>query len=200
LIDHGARPANSSSDMMPEHPEHTVPRLTTHKLARLALLGFLLTFLLARTFVLLIMAREVPNMYFFLHGTHVHHLNYGIFLLAAVCGYSVFARPVGRPAEVAALVYGISMALTFDEFGMWLHLGGSYWQRTSVDAVIIIAAVFGLFAFARSIKRFESHHRWAFAILLVALVGFGWVVGLAGTRLGAMVGPKLYELEAASSP
>jgi len=186
--------------MMTEHPGHTVPRLTTHKLARLALLGFLLTFLLARTFVLLIMAREVPNMYFFLHGTHVHHLNYGIFLLAAVGGYSVFARPVGRPAEVAALVYGISMALTFDEFGMWLHLGGSYWQRTSVDAVIIIAAVFGLFAFARSIKRFESRHRWAFAILLVALVGFGWVVGLAGTRLGAMVGPKLYELEAASSP
>ena len=186
--------------MTTEHPEHTVPRLTTHKLARLALLGFLLTFLLARAFVLLIMAREVPNMYFFMHGTHVHHLNYGIFLLAAVCGYSVFARPAGRPAEVAALVYGVSMALTFDEFGMWLHLGGSYWQRTSVDAVIIIAAVFGLFAFARSIKRFESRHRWAFAVLLVALVGFGWVVGLAGTRLSAMVGPKLYELEAASSP
>ena len=28
----------------------------------------------------------MPNLYFFLHGTHVHHLNYGIFLLAAVCG------------------------------------------------------------------------------------------------------------------
>ncbi len=58
--------------MATEHPEHTVPRLTTHKLARLALLGFLLTFLLARAFVLLIMAHEVPNMYFFLHGTHVN--------------------------------------------------------------------------------------------------------------------------------
>jgi len=186
--------------MTPEHPGHTVPRLTTHKLARLALLGFLLTFMVARACVLLIMAREFPNMYFFLHGTHVHHLNYGIFLLAAVCGYSVFARPVGRPAELAALVYGISMALTFDEFGMWLHLGGSYWQRTSVDAVIIIAGVFGLFAFALSIKRFESRHRWAFVVLLVALLGFGWVVSLAGGRLGAMVGPKLYQLEAASSP
>jgi hypothetical protein len=183
-----------------EHPEHTAPHLTTHKLARLALLGFLLTFLIARACVLLIMAHEVPNMYFFMHGTHVHHLNYGIFLLAAVGGYSVFRRPVGRAAEVVALVYGISMALTFDEFGMWLHLGGSYWQRTSVDAVIIIAAVFGLFAFARSIKRFESHHRWAFAVLFVALIGFGWVVGTVGNRLGAMVGPRLYELEAASSP
>jgi hypothetical protein len=193
-------PANQSSDVTTEHPEHSIPRLTTHKLARQALLAFLLTFIMARASVLLIMARKIPNMYFFLHGTHVHHLNYGIFLLAAVCGYSVFARPVGRPAEIAALAYGVSMALTFDEFGMWLHLGGSYWQRTSVDAVIIIAAVFGLVAFARSIKRFETRHRWAFAILVVALVGFGWVVSLAGTRLSATVGPRLYELEEASSP
>jgi hypothetical protein len=192
--------ANQSSDVTTEHPGHSLPRLTTHKLARLALLAFLLTFMVARASVLLIMARKIPNMYFFLHGTHVHHLNYGIFLLATVCGYSVFARPVGRPAELAALVYGVSMALTFDEFGMWLHLGGSYWQRTSVDAVIIIAAVFGLVAFARSIKRFETRHRWAFAILVVALVGFGWVVSLAGTRLSATVGPRLYELEEASSP
>ena len=193
-------PANQSSDVTTEHPGHSIPRLTTHKLARLALLAFLLTFMVARASVLLIMARKIPNMYFFLHGTHVHHLNYGIFLLATVCGYSVFARPVGRPAEIAALLYGVSMALTFDEFGMWLHLGGSYWQRTSVDAVIIIAAVFGLVAFARSIKRFETRHRWAFAVLLAALVGFGWVVSLAGTRLGATVGPRLYELEEASSP
>jgi hypothetical protein len=183
-----------------ERPKHSAQRLTTHKLARLALFGFLLTFILARVFVFLIMAHEVPNMYFFLHGTHVHHLNYGIFLLAAVGGYSVFRRPAGREAEFAALAYGISMALTFDEFGMWLHLGGSYWQRASVDAVIIIAAVFGLFAYAQSVERFESRHRWAFAAVLVAVVGFGWVVLVTGNRLSAMFGPRLYELEAASSP
>jgi len=53
-----------------------------------------------------------------------HHLNYGIFLLAAVGGYSVFRRPIGRAAEITALLYGVAMGLTFDEFGMWLHLGG----------------------------------------------------------------------------
>ena len=37
--------------------------------------------------VLLIMARRMPNLYFFLRGTHVHHLNYGIFLLAGVGAY-----------------------------------------------------------------------------------------------------------------
>ena len=37
--------------------------------------------------------------------------------------------------QTAALMM-LAMALTFDEFGMWLHLGGSYWQRASFDAVI----------------------------------------------------------------
>lgn len=39
------------------------------------------------------------------------------------------------------------MALTFDEFGMWLHLGGSYWQRASFDAVIVLLSIFGLIGF-----------------------------------------------------
>ena len=131
--------------------DHAILRVQAHQLARLALFGFILTFVIARACVLLIMSRQIPNLYFFLQGTHVHHLNYGIFLLAAVGGYSVFRRPVGRTAEIVALVYGLAMALTFDEFGMWLHLGGSYWQRASVDAVIVIGALFGLFAYARSI-------------------------------------------------
>ncbi|MBV8910476.1 MAG: hypothetical protein JOZ89_06925, partial [Gammaproteobacteria bacterium] len=54
---------------------------TPHELARRALFAFLLTFILARTLVFLIMADRIPNLYFFLHDTHVHHLNYGIFLL-----------------------------------------------------------------------------------------------------------------------
>src|SRR5216684_8038617 len=149
--------------------EQHIHRETAHKLARYSLFGFLVTFILARVFVFLIMSKEMPNLYLFMHGTHVHHLNYGIFLLASVCGYSVFRRPTGRKAEITALVYGAAMGLTFDEFGMWLHLGGSYWQRASVDAVIVVSALFGLVAFARSIKRFESHHRWMCITLLILL-------------------------------
>jgi hypothetical protein len=180
--------------------DHAVPRVQAHTLARLALFGFILVFVIARACVLLIMSRQIPNLYFFMQGTHVHHLNYGIFLLAAVGGYSVFCRPVGRTAEIVALAYGVAMALTFDEFGMWLHLGGSYWQRASVDAVIVIGALFALFAYARSIVRFESRHFWAFVILLAALGGFGWAVFSAGNRVGDLVGPRLHELELLSSP
>ena len=159
-----------------------------------------MTFILARMFVFLIMAKEMPNLYFFMRGTHVHHLNYGIFLMSAVCGYSVFRRPTGRAAEVTALLYGVAMGLTFDEFGMWLHLGGSYWQRASVDAVIVVAAVFGLVAFARSIKKFETRHLWAFTALTLVLLGFGATLYSAGNHLGDMYGPKLHELEVSSSP
>ena len=180
--------------------EHPIPRETAHKLARYALFSFIVTFVLARVFVFLIMADEMPNLYFFLHGTHVHHLNYGIFLMSAVCGYSVFRRPTGRAAEITALLYGVAMGLTFDEFGMWLHLGGSYWQRASVDAVIVVAALFGLVAFARSLKKFEARHFWAFIILLVVLAGFGIVIYAAGNRIGDVMGPTLHDLEAASSP
>jgi len=186
---------------MPEAAEHrSVLHLNVHKLARFALFGFILTFIAARAFVFMIMAHTIPNFYFFMEGTHVHHLNYGIFLLAVVGGYGIFRRPVGRPAELTALLYGIAMALTFDEFGMWLHLGGSYWQRASVDMVIIIGAVFGLCAYMRSIEHFEAKHRWAAAILILALAGFGCIVYAAGLRLGDVYGPRLHELEVSSSP
>jgi hypothetical protein len=180
--------------------EHTIRRETAHKLARYTLFSFIVTFILSRMFVFLIMADEMPNLYFFVHGTHVHHLNYGIFLLAAVCGYSVFRRPTGRKAEITALLYGVAMGLTFDEFGMWLHLGGSYWQRVSVDAVIVVSALFGIVAFARSLKKFEKRHFWAFIILLMAVFGFALVIYMAGNRLGDVVGPTLHNLEDASSP
>jgi len=175
-------------------------RETAHKLARLALFSFLVTFILARVFVFLIMAKAMPNLYCFVQGTHVHHLNYGIFLLSAVGGYSVFRRPAGRAAEITALMYGVAMGLTFDEFGMWLHLGGSYWQRASVDAVIVVSALFGLVGFARTLKRFEKKHFWLFLVLLVAVLGFSAAIFIAGNRLGDLMGQSLRELESASSP
>jgi hypothetical protein len=182
------------------NPEPHLPRETAHKLARRALISFILTFILARVFVFLIMAGVMPNMYFFMQGTHVHHLNYGIFLLAATAGYSVFRRPTGRKAEITAVFYGAAMGLTFDEFGMWLHLGGSYWQRASVDAVIVVSALFGFVAFARTVRRYEKRHFWTFLALLVAVLGFAAALYIAGNRLGGMVGPALRDLESASSP
>jgi uncharacterized membrane protein YhaH (DUF805 family) len=181
-------------------PKSTHPKETFDRLARRALFGFIMTFIISRIMVLLIMSGQSPNLYCFVRGTHVHHLNYGIFLLSIVCGYSIFARPDGRTAEITALLYGLAMGLTFDEFGMWLHLGGSYWQRASVDAVIIVAAVIGFIAYTPSLERLEKRHFHAFIALLVALVGFVYVIFSTGTCIGNLYGPKLRELELSSSP
>ena len=170
------------------------------QLARRALFGFILTFIAARIVVLLIMSHRMPNLYFFLRGTHVHHLNYGIFLLAGVGAYLLFGLPSGRALRFAALAYGVAMALTFDEFGMWLHLGGSYWQRASVDAIIIVAALFALIGFASAIRSFESRHVKASIVILIGLIAFAAVLYDASLRIGRLEGPRLEALELSSSP
>ncbi len=83
---------------------------------------------------------------------------------------------------------------------MWLHLGGSYWQRASIDAIVIVAALLGLIAFASNIRRFELRHVRASIILLIALVAFGVVLYDASVKIGRVEGPRLEALEAASSP
>ena len=170
------------------------------QLARRALFGFILTFIASRIVVLLIMSQRMPNLYFFMRGTHVHHLNYGIFLLAGVGAYTLFWMRPGQAAGIAALIYGVAMALTFDEFGMWLHLGGSYWQRASIDAIIVVAAVLALIGFARSIRRFERRHLLASMALLIALLAFGVVLYDTSVHIGRLEGPRLRELELSSSP
>jgi hypothetical protein len=92
------------------------------------------------------------------------------------------------------------MALTFDEFGMWLHLGGSYWQRASVDAIVVVAAALALIAYARTIRVFEARHVRAFVALALALLLFAVVLYDASLHIGSVAGPRLRELELASSP
>ena len=132
--------------------------------------------------------------------THVHHLNYGIFLLAAVGGYSIFVRPDGRTAEVVALLYGLAMGLTFDEFGMWLNLGGGYWQRASLDATVTVAALLTLIACAPALEHWKSHH-YIFAGVVLALIIFFFVMlGFAVAHAHKRFGPSLELLEMYGPP
>src|SRR3989442_7489065 len=153
----------------------------TRPLARLVLLSMMLTFVTARLVSILIMLHRMPNIYLHVRDTHVHHLNYGIFLLAGVGAYLLFSP--GPAAPAAAVVYGIGLGLTFDEFGMWLHLNGDYWQRASFDAVIVLAAGLGLAGFAPPIER------WRPRLLAAALLFLLLVAG--SFRLAARAEPRL---------
>ena len=138
-------------------------------LERYILVSFLLTFMAARVLVFLIVARRIPDLYLHLGGPHVHHLNYGIFLLSGVGVYLLLGRAGTRGLRIAAVMYGIGLALTFDEFGLWLHLGGSYWQRASFDAVVVIAALLGLIVVGPALRQFRPHH-WVTAVAMAAAV------------------------------
>ena len=141
--------------------------------AREILTWFVFTFITARVLVFLIVSRRMPDLYVHMGGTHVHHLNFGIFLLAVVGGYLLLGSPDTAALDRAATLYGIGLALTFDEFGMWLHLGGSYWQRASFDAVVVIAALLTLVIVAPRLRAVRPRH-WATAVgLAAATVIFG---------------------------
>jgi len=170
------------------------------RLALWVLAAFVLTFMAARVVVYLVMARVIPDLYLYIGGTHVHHLNYGIFLLSAVGAYLIFQQPGGRALAGAAAVYGVGLGLTFDEFGIWLHLGGGYWQRASFDAVVVVAGILGLIVVAPSVRRFRPRHWTLAAVLLVAVLLFA-VLAVRSLRFAENVlGPRLERLETGSPP
>jgi hypothetical protein len=172
------------------------PTQTTHRLARLVLVTFIFTFATSRILVLLIMADKLPpQLFFHVEGNHVHHLNYGIILLSAVGAFLIFIRPVGRPLFFAAIIYAIGLGLTFDEFGMWFHLGGPYWQRASYDAVVTIASLLALIAYGSTIRKWRPHHLITVIALLIVLGIFGYLLHDSMKWANRRFAPGLYRLE-----
>lgn len=77
---------------------------------------------------------------------HIHHLVWGILLLTG-SGYGALLGSELTWRRRLAPVYGAAVALTFDEFALWLRLEDDYWSsggRTSVDAIIVLGGLLGL--------------------------------------------------------
>jgi hypothetical protein len=169
--------------------------LMLDRLIRTVLLAFVVTFLVARSLVLLIMMRWIPDLFLYVGGTHVHHLNYGIFLLAGVGAFLLFRRPAHRELSAAATLYGVGLALTFDEFGMWLHLGGDYWMRTSFDAMVIIGGLLGLAAAAPMLRQFRPRHWVTAAGLALGVAIFAYLLWRGYHYATTVLMPHLRHLE-----
>jgi hypothetical protein len=177
--------------------KHNLPPRPIRHLARLTFIAFLLTFVISRVCVILIMTRRMPNLFFHAGGTHVHHLNYGIFLLAITAAVLLFAPWPRERRGLWALLYGLAMGLTFDEFGMWLNLGGSYWQRASFDAVIVVLTAFGLLAYAPRWERVRSYHFVTATALLLMISSFYLILFKSLRHANEMLMPHLIEIEQA---
>src|SRR5215471_14643775 len=125
----------------------------------LAAVGFFLTLAVARATAYAAARNIGPFHYIYIRGTHVHHLVWGILLLLVVgfCwlievgtgtkGSSLFA------SRLMSLLYGIGVALTLDEFALWLNVEeGIYWTRRdliSIDAVVLFGAALLIGIFGR---------------------------------------------------
>jgi hypothetical protein len=86
-------------------------------------------------------------------GTHIHHSTFGIFGLLGIgllWAQQIFTGHDDPPrwgSRVTATTYGISAALTLDEFALWLDLHDDYWNekgRKSVDAAIVFGGVLSM--------------------------------------------------------
>lgn len=142
------------------------------------------------------MAKVLPDLFLHVGGTHVHHLNYGIFALSVVAAWLLFWPPRHqRTRRRLAVLYGIGMALTFDEFGMWLHLGGGYWQRSSFDAVVVIAGALALLACGSSLRKLHKQSVAAIAIAVSLAACFAYVYRDYVALLESEEGQRLRQLE-----
>lgn len=184
-------------EVLPEHGKAKgagIDRNASH-VARTVLTAFLVTFMVARTVVFLIMSRALPDLYVHAGGTHIHHLNFGIGLLSAVGGWLLFRPPSGKALYWCAVAYGIGLALTFDEFGMWLHLGGGYWQRASFDAVIVVGALLTLIAFAPTVSRFRPRHWTTALVIAILFLAFMFGLVLSFRYAGHRIALRIYNIE-----
>ena len=113
----------------------------------LVLLGFLGSFAFIRMSTRIIRSESVswwPGNIESESGLHLHHLVFGIVAMM-VAGTLGFASDGRAPyAEICALLFGIGVGLTIDEFALWVHLEDVYWEeegRSSIDAAVIAAAL-----------------------------------------------------------
>ena len=121
------------------------------------LVSFLLTFIFVRVYVILGTVEVIEDPYLYIKGYHVHHLNYGIVILAAAGLLALIFQNSKNRIRIGAL-YGIGLGLTFDEFGMWFKLENDYWTRLSYDAVIVVSLIFASIVYFPSFWYGIIHH------------------------------------------
>jgi CRP-like cAMP-binding protein len=136
------------------------------------LVGFLASLGGARLVVHLILKFKLEKQLFKLvpgtdpNPVHIHHFNYGLFLIAVAGLVALF--PLGRRMlRGLALVFGLGAGLVFDEFALFWNLNPEYSQELSVIAAGLAVAVLIQLAYFRTF--------W------IAVIRRAWL-GLRGTR------------------
>lgn len=110
-------------------------------------LCLLVTFLVTRVVTRRIRAGSTGLKNWNVGGVHVHHQVFGI-AAVLIAGSLEFSFSPGAPwRELLAGMFGAGVALTLDEFALWLYMDDVYWTeagRRSLDAIFVALLVTGL--------------------------------------------------------
>lgn len=119
------------------------------RIALRALAAYLITFAVLRAITSIIHYQLFPNGPFRYvmtkSGLHIHHLFWGIWLLMLTSFVALASREERWHLRMA-VVFGVALGLTLDEFAMWLRLADVYWSPQGVESLKVGAAVAALLA------------------------------------------------------
>jgi len=125
------------------------------RVALRALFAFLITFGILRVLTAIIHFEIFPHGPFrnlvTASGLHIHHLFWGILLLMAT-GFIALATRAEKWHLRVAIIFGVALGLTLDEFALWLRLADVYWSREgieSIKAATVVTAFLAVYAFGQ---------------------------------------------------
>ena len=135
---------------------HRRPQLSLgRRVAIRTLVSYLITFAILRVITAIIQFDVFPNGPFHFvmtkSGLHIHHLFWGILLLMAT-GFAALATRAPEWRLRIAILFGIALGLTLDEFAMWLRLADVYWTPLGVESLkagAVVAALLALYGFGQ---------------------------------------------------
>ena len=128
----------------------------------LSTLGFFTAFATARGVTHAIRANKGPFRNIDPGGHHIHHMTFGIVGMIVtgtlwINDIGNGANPAHRPASrVTSALFGAGVALTLDEFALWLNLQDDYWTkqgRESIDAVALYGSLLLMALYSRDLLR-----------------------------------------------
>src|SRR5450759_2672380 len=127
------------------------------RVALRALAAFLVTFAVLRLITAIIHYELFPHGPFrnlvTRSGLHIHHLFWGILLLMAT-GFAALATRDPKWHLRIALIFGVALGLTLDEFALWLRLADVYWTPQGVESLkagAVVAALLGIYGFGQPV-------------------------------------------------
>ncbi|MDI6811666.1 MAG: hypothetical protein QMD80_08405 [archaeon] len=143
---------NSAFLMLRNHKFNAPPKKL--QIQVIILISFIIAFLVARAFVVLLDVPINPAYQLWIKGYRVHHFFFGIgvLVIGGWLGHIQYGRLI---TKISAGLYGIGVGLVVDEFGLLLTFG-DYWAAQSYIFFVIISLFFLIMLLSEAYKLFNT--------------------------------------------